>query len=90
MIASRVLFIPIIAALSYEVIRFSGAHRDNPITKLLAIPGLTLQRLTTRQPDDSQIEVAILAMDTALAADEGRPAPVAEVYGAAGGEEAPA
>jgi uncharacterized protein YqhQ len=89
LIASRVLFIPIIAALSYEVIRFSGAHQNNPITQLFAIPGLTLQKLTTRQPDDSQIEVAILAMDTALAADEGRPAPVSEVYGGAG-EEAPA
>ena len=45
------------SALSYEVIRFSGAHQSNPITQLFAIPGLTLQRLTTRQPDDSQIEV---------------------------------
>ena len=89
LIASRVLFIPIIAALSYEVIRFSGAHQNNPITQLFAIPGLTLQRLTTRQPDDSQIEVAILAMDTALAADEGRPAPSGQVHGGAG-DEAPA
>ena len=86
LIASRVLFIPVIAALSYEVIRFSGAHRHNPLTQLITIPGLTLQKLTTRQPDDSQIEVAIMAMDTALAADEGRPAPAAQAYGAGGGE----
>ncbi len=86
LIASRVLFIPVIAALSYEVIRFSGAHRHNPLTQLITIPGLTLQKLTTRQPDDSQIEVAIMAMDTALAADEGRTAPAAQAYGAGGGE----
>ena len=89
LISSRVIFIPVIAALSYEVIRFSGAHQNNPITQLFAIPGLTLQKLTTRQPDDSQIEVAIMAMDTALAADEGRPAPASPSV-IAGGEEAPA
>ena len=89
LIASRVLFIPVIAALSYEVIRFSGAHRNNPITQLVCHTRLTLQKLTTRQPDDSQIEVAIMAMGTALAADEGRPIPVADAY-APGGEEAPA
>ncbi len=72
LVASRIVFIPAIAAISYEVLRFSGAHRRNPITGLISYPGLLLQRLTTRQPDDGQLEVAICAMETALAADEGR------------------
>ena len=68
-IASRILLLPVIAALSYELIRFSGRHQRALIGKALAVPGLWLQRLTTREPDDSQIEVAIRAMETAVAAD---------------------
>jgi len=68
-IASRILLLPVIAAVSYEVIRFSGQHQTALIGKALAIPGLWLQRLTTREPDDEQIEVAIRAMETAVAAD---------------------
>ena len=68
-IASRVLLLPVIAAVSYEVIRFSGRHQGAIIGKVLAAPGLWLQRLTTREPDDAQIEVAIRAMETAVAAD---------------------
>ena len=68
-IASRILLLPVIAAVSYEVIRFSGRHQDAIIGKMLAAPGLWLQRLTTREPDDEQIEVAIRAMETAVAAD---------------------
>ena len=75
LIVSRIVFIPLIAAISYEIIRFSGAHRSNPLTRLMIYPGLLLQRLTTRIPDDSQIEVAIHAMEGALAGDAGR-APV--------------
>ena len=70
-ILSHIALMPVIASLSYEVIRFSGAHHGNPLTRLITYPGLLLQRLTTRAPDDSQIEVAILAMKTALAADAG-------------------
>ena len=72
LVTSRIVFLPVIAAISYEIIRFSGAHYGNPLTRILIYPGLLLQRLTTRVPDDSQIEVAICAMETALAADEGR------------------
>lgn len=68
-IASRILLLPVIAAVSYEVIRFSGRHQGSVVGTILAAPGLWLQRLTTRQPDDEQIEVAIRAMETALAAD---------------------
>ena len=75
-IASRILLLPVIAAISYEIIRFSGAHPGWAIARWIAQPGLWLQRLTTRQPDDQQIEVAICAMETALAADAGRPSPI--------------
>ena len=68
-IASRILLLPVIAAVSYEIIRFSGKQQGNFLGQSLAAPGLWLQRLTTRQPDDAQIEVAIRAMETALAAD---------------------
>ena len=73
-ILSRILLIPAIAGISYEIIRFSGAHHGNPLTRLITYPGMLLQSLTTRAPDDAQIEVAIHAMNTALAADEGRQA----------------
>ena len=70
-IASRILLLPVIAAVSYEFLRFSGGHQDSWYGKAIARPGLWLQKLTTRQPDDAQIEVAIHAMETAIAADAG-------------------
>jgi len=71
-ILSRIVLIPVIAAISYEIIRFSGRHQNSLFGHAVAWPGLLLQRLTTRIPDDAQIEVAISAMEGALAADEGR------------------
>ena len=71
LVSSRIVLLPVIAATSYEIIRFSGAHQRNVLTRLITYPGLLLQRLTTRKPDDSQIEVAIHAMRTAVAADQG-------------------
>ena len=68
---SRILLIPVIAGLSYEVIRFSGAHAGSRLVKLFMAPSLALQALTTRPPDDDQIEVAISAMQTAISADQG-------------------
>ncbi len=68
-IGSRVLLIPAIAAVSYEVIRFNAAHERHPLARMAIVPGLLLQRLTTRRPDDRQIEVAISAMQEALRAD---------------------
>jgi uncharacterized protein YqhQ len=70
LITSRIVLIPIIAAISYEVIRFSGFHSNNPLVRLITIPNLALQGLTTRQPDDDQIEIAIHAMEHAIDADE--------------------
>ena len=72
-IASRILLLPVIAAVSYEFLRFSGTHQDAWFGKMIAQPGLWLQKLTTREPDDAQIEVAIKAMQIAIAADAGEP-----------------
>ena len=75
LIASRIVLIPVIAAISYEAIRFSGAHGGNPVVRILSAPNIALQSLTTRRPTDDQIEVAIAAMDGALSADTGRTTP---------------
>ena len=72
LIASRVVLIPFVAAVSYEAIRLSGRYHHNRIVRLISSPSLALQVLTTRQPDDDQIEVAIASMKHALATDEAR------------------
>lgn len=61
-IASRIILMPVIAGVSYELIRYASAHTDNPLVRIAITPGLLLQKLTTRQPDDSQIEVAIASL----------------------------
>ena len=68
-VLSRIVPIPVVAAVSYEIIRFAGAHRTAWFGKILSAPGLWLQMITTRQPDADQIEVAIAAMEAAVAAD---------------------
>ncbi|MGI6721212.1 MAG: DUF1385 domain-containing protein [Anaerovoracaceae bacterium] len=65
-ILSRVLLIPVIAGLSYELLKWAGST-DNWFVKILSIPGLALQKITTAQPDDSELEVAIAAMKAVLA-----------------------
>jgi uncharacterized protein YqhQ len=62
LIASRILLLPVIAGLAYELIRFAGKHRSNPVLTTLLAPGLWLQRLTTREPTLDQIEVSIRAL----------------------------
>jgi uncharacterized protein YqhQ len=69
-VGSRIVLIPVIAAISYEVIRLGGAFESNPITRALMWPNLALQALTTRQPDDRQVEVAVRALREVLAAEE--------------------
>ncbi len=62
-IASRILLVPVVAALSYELIKFSSAHKDNALLNLLVVqPSLALQALTTREPDAAMIEVAVAAL----------------------------
>src|SRR5438093_6577011 len=69
-IASRIVLIPVIAAIAYELIRLGGAFESSPVTRALMWPNLVLQSLTTRQPDDAQVEVAIRALKEVLAAEE--------------------
>ena len=68
-ILSRIVLVPVIAAISYEFIRWSGAHASHPLARVLIAPGLALQKLTTRQPEEDQLEVAIAAMKGALQED---------------------
>jgi uncharacterized protein YqhQ len=72
LIATRILLLPVIAGLAYELIRFAGKHQGNRILMTLLAPGMWLQRLTTRQPSLDQIEVSIRALKEVLAL-EGRP-----------------
>jgi uncharacterized protein YqhQ len=69
-ILSRIVLIPVIAAIAYEVIRLGGAFEHNPITRILMWPNLALQALTTKPPDDDQVEVALTALKHVLAAEE--------------------
>jgi uncharacterized protein YqhQ len=66
---SRILIIPVVAGVAYEFIRFSADHQANPIVRLFILPGLWLQRLTTREPDLAMLEVAIQALKPVLIAD---------------------
>jgi len=70
-IASRIVLIPVIAAFGYEFIRFSGAHSKNPFVRVTLGPGLWLQAMTTREPDDSQLEAALSALKRVIEADAG-------------------
>ena len=66
LIATRILLLPVIAGIAYELIRFAGKHSDNRILMTLLAPGLWLQRLTTREPTLDQIEVSIRALNQVL------------------------
>jgi hypothetical protein len=68
-ILSRIALIPVIAVISYEIMKFGAAHIDNPIVRALLAPGLLLQTITTREPDDSQIEAAISALNGVIEID---------------------
>ncbi len=69
-LASRIVLIPLIAALGYEIIRLGAGNAGRRITKILLSPGLALQSLTTREPDDAQIEVAIAAFKGVIEEDQ--------------------
>lgn len=70
MILSRIVLVPVIAGISYEIIYFAGRHSDNVIARIVSRPGLWLQSLTTREPDDSQIEVAIAALNKVIESEQ--------------------
>jgi uncharacterized protein YqhQ len=74
MVVSRVLLIPVIASVGYELLRLGARHRGNPVVRVIMWPGILVQMITTKQPTDDMIEVAIVALEEALRAD-GEPIP---------------
>ncbi len=74
LIATRILLLPVIAGIAYELIRFAGKHTDNRFLMALLAPGLWLQRLTTREPTLDQLEVSIRALRDVLALEKRDPA----------------
>jgi uncharacterized protein YqhQ len=66
-ILSRIVLIPVIAAIAYELIRLAGRFESSPITRALMWPNLALQAITTKPPDDAQVEVALAALKQVLA-----------------------
>jgi uncharacterized protein YqhQ len=69
MVGGRIVLIPVIAAVGYEILRFGAKHRSNPIVRVIMAPGILVQMITTKRPTDDQIEVAIVSMEQALEAD---------------------
>jgi len=69
MVLSRIVLIPVIAALGYEVIYFGARHIDNILVRAVLAPGLWLQALTTREPDEGQLEVAVAALGKVVEID---------------------
>ncbi len=71
--ASRIVFVPVVAAISYEAIRFAGFHQDWPVVRWLFAGNIALQHLTTREPEDEHIQVAMAALER-VRAEEDAPA----------------
>jgi uncharacterized protein YqhQ len=70
LVTSRIVLVPVIAAIAYELIRFSAARAGNPVVRAILAPGLALQGVTTRTPEDGMLEVAIAAFKRVLATDQ--------------------
>ena len=64
-VCCKIIFLPIVVGISYELIRIAGKY-DNIFTKILSAPGLAIQRLTTKEPDDEMMEIAIAAVTPVL------------------------
>ncbi len=92
-ILARLLLMPLVAGLAYEItVKWAGNHSENPFVKVLLWPGMQMQRMTTREPDDSMIEVAIAAMQPIIAREEleerrAKGEPLAEKVGEAVADE---
>ncbi|MDY0152204.1 MAG: DUF1385 domain-containing protein [Candidatus Cloacimonas sp.] len=65
----HILLIPFVSGVSYEVLKFSGKNLKHPLVKMMTIPGMALQRITTQPPDDSMVEIGLVAMKAALDMD---------------------
>ncbi|HKB28405.1 MAG TPA: DUF1385 domain-containing protein, partial [Candidatus Limnocylindrales bacterium] len=68
-VVTRIVLIPVLAAVGYELLRWGARHRSNPIVSAIMWPGILVQMITTKRPSDDQIEVAIVSMEQALVAD---------------------
>jgi uncharacterized protein YqhQ len=66
MVLSRLIVIPLVAGIAFEFIMWSARHQDNPIVKVLVWPGLQMQKLTTREPTDDMVEVAMASLKKVL------------------------
>jgi uncharacterized protein YqhQ len=67
----RLLLMPLVAGLAYEItVKWAGNHSENPFVKVLLWPGMQMQRMTTREPDDDMVEVAVAAMQPIIAREE--------------------
>jgi len=73
----RIILLPFIAGLAYEVIKWAGKAPDNPVVRALLWPGLQLQRMTTREPENDMVEVAVAAMKLVIAREEAETRPSA-------------
>ena len=69
-IGLRIVLLPLIAGLAYEVIKWAGKAPDNPVVRVVLWPGLQLQRMTTREPDESMVEIAVTAMKAVIEREE--------------------
>jgi uncharacterized protein YqhQ len=69
-VGTRLALMPVVAGISYEVLQWNARHLESPLVRLLNLPGMLLQRLTTREPSDDQVEVALSALRGAMAMDE--------------------
>lgn len=81
LVLSRILGVPLIAGLSFEVIKWAGRNRRKPWVQKIMWPGLQLQKLTTREPDHEQLAVAIAAMNAVLAVEDPRAASQEDLVG---------
>ena len=70
MILSRLLVIPLVAGIAFEFIMWSARHQENPVVRVLIWPGLQLQKLTTREPTDDMVEVAMASLKKVLSMEE--------------------
>ena len=81
LLATRVLGVPLIAGISFEIIKFAARHRDRAAVRVLMAPGLALQRLTTREPDHAELAVAIAALRSVLEVEAGDQGSAADLVG---------
>jgi uncharacterized protein YqhQ len=69
-ILARLALLPVIAGIAYEIIKFAGRHQGSKLLRVLLAPGLWMQKITTREPTDDQVEVALTALNTVFQVEQ--------------------